>query len=50
MGDVIVLVALGIIVALVILSMWKEHKKGGGCSGCSWDCKNCKKNCNLDNK
>lgn len=41
MGDVIVLFILGIIVALVIRSMWKQHKKGG----CSCNCENCKANC-----
>lgn len=45
MGDVIVLSILGIIVALVIHSMWKNHKKGGGCSGCSCNCEGCKLNC-----
>ncbi len=45
MGDVIVLGALGIVVALVIRSMWKNHKKGGGCSGCSHNCENCGANC-----
>ena len=45
MGDVIVLFILGIIVALVIRSMWKQYKKGGGCSGCSCNCENCKANC-----
>ena len=45
MGDVIVLAVLGIIVALVIRSMWKNHKKGGGCSGCSCNCGSCKLNC-----
>ena len=45
MGDVIVLFALGIIVALVIHSMWKNHKKGGNCSGCSCNCENCKVGC-----
>lgn len=44
MGDVIVLSILGIIVALVIRSMWKNHKKGG-CSGCSCNCEGCKLNC-----
>ena len=48
MGDVIVLFILGIIVALVIRSMWKQHKKGGGCSGCSCNCENCKANCSGD--
>ena len=45
MGDVIVLFILGFIVALVIRSMWIQHKKGGGCSGCSCNCENCKANC-----
>ena len=45
MGDFIVLAVLGIIVVLVICSMWKHHKKGGGCSGCSYKCESCKLNC-----
>lgn len=45
MGDVIVIAILGIIVALVIRSMWKNHKQGGGCSGCSCDCASCKAGC-----
>ena len=49
MGDVIVLTALGIIVALVIRSMWKHHKKGGGCSGCSCNCAGCKLKCSSRN-
>ena len=38
MGDVLVLSILGIIVLLVIRSMWINHKKVGGCSGCSHKC------------
>jgi len=41
MGDIIVLTVLVVIVALVIRSMWKNHKKGGGCSGCSGNCSGC---------
>lgn len=48
MGDVIVLVVLGLIVTLVIFSMWNNHKKGKGCGGCSGDCGNCKASCNSD--
>lgn len=46
MGDVIVLCVLATIVALVIFAMWKDHKKGKGCSGgCGCNCKNCKESC-----
>ena len=45
MGDVIVLSVLGIVVVLIVLFMWKNHKKGGGCSGCSCNCESCKLNC-----
>ena len=45
MGDVIVLVVLGIIVGLVIYSMWNNHKKGKGCGGCSGNCANCRGGC-----
>lgn len=44
MGDIIVLTALGVIIALVIRSMWKNHKNGNSC-GCSGGCENCAKNC-----
>ncbi len=50
MGDVIVLVALGVIIGLVIRSMWKNHKNGGGCSGCSCNCESCKRGCKSDIK
>lgn len=38
MGDIIVIAVLGVIVAIVIRSMWKHHKKGGHCYGCSANC------------
>lgn len=40
MGDIIVLAALGAIVAMVIRSMWKNHKQGKSC-GCSGQCGGC---------
>ena len=47
MGDIIVLVVLGIIIALVIRGMWKNHKSGKHC-GCSGDCGSCcSGNCNC---
>ena len=49
MGDVIVIAVLGIVVAFIIRSMWKNHKNGGGCSGCSGNCGG-KCNCHMDNK
>jgi len=45
MGDIIILAVLGIVVAVVIRSMMKDHKNGGGCSKCS---KNCSGNCHCD--
>ena len=47
MGDVIVIAVLGIVVAFIIRSMWKNHKNGGGCSGCSG---NCGGKCNMKHK
>lgn len=41
MGDVIVIAVLGGIVVSVIRSMWKSHKNGGACSGCSGNCGKC---------
>ncbi len=40
LGNVIVLAVLAVVVTLVIRSLWKSHKKGGGCS-CGGDCGNC---------
>ncbi len=45
MGDVIVIGALAMVVALVIRSMWKTKKNGGGCSGCSGNCGGCSGAC-----
>ena len=47
MGDIIVIAVLGVIVAAVIRNMWKNHKNGGGCSGCSGNCGG-KCNCHID--
>lgn len=47
MGDLIVIAVLGVIVAAVIRSMWKNHKNGGGCNGCSGNCGG-KCNCHKD--
>lgn len=38
MGDIIVLAVLGVVVAVVIRSMWKHYKRGGHCYGCSAQC------------
>ena len=47
MGDIIVIAVLGLIAALVIRSMWKNHKNGGACSGCSANCgRSC--GCNIN--
>ena len=40
MGNAIVLIGLGIVVALAIRSLWKSHKTGGGCNGNCGSC-NC---------
>lgn len=47
MGDIIVIAVLGLIVALVVRSMWKNHKNGGACSGC---CGNCSGKCDRFTK
>ena len=41
MGDIIVLLVLGAIVGAIIRSMYQNHKKGGGCAGCSGNCGQC---------
>ena len=40
MGDMIVILLLGICIALSIRALWKDRKKGGCCGNCS-QCKNC---------
>lgn len=45
MGDFIVLALLAAIIVLVVRSMWKNHKKGVCCSGCSGNCGNCSAGC-----
>lgn len=44
MGDIIVLSVLGVIVALAVRSMVKDHKSGG-CAGCSHNCHSCGASC-----
>lgn len=45
MGDVIVLAVIGLVVALVIRSMWKNHKNGKSSCGCSGNCGGCSAGC-----
>ena len=47
MGDIVVLAVLAGIIALVVRSMWKTHKKGGHCSGCSGACAGCSAGCTI---
>ena len=42
MGDFLVLAVLGVVVLLVIRSMHKTRKKGGGCTGNCASCGHCK--------
>jgi len=44
MGDLIVLAVLGIVVALVVRSLYRDRKKGG-CAGCSRNCGSCGSAC-----
>ena len=41
MGDMIVIAVLAVVIGLALRSMWKDHKNGGGCSGCSGNCSTC---------
>ncbi|MGE4277864.1 MAG: FeoB-associated Cys-rich membrane protein [Lawsonibacter sp.] len=41
MGNVIVGIVIVGVAALVIRSLWKHHKAGTSCEGCSGDCSNC---------
>ena len=38
LGNLIVIAVLAAVVALAARSLWREHKRGGGCSG---DCSSC---------
>lgn len=49
MGDLIVLAVLGIIIALVIRSIWKNQKEGKHC-GCSGSCEGCCSHCKTNQK
>lgn len=44
MGDLIVLAVLGMVVALAVRSLYRDHKKGG-CAGCSRNCGSCGSAC-----
>ena len=50
MGDFIVLAVLVLIIALIIFSIWRNHKKGKTCSGCSCNCGNCSSECSANMK
>lgn len=47
MGDFIVLAVLGIVVALAVRSLYRDHKKGG-CAGCSHNCGSCSAHCSAN--
>ena len=47
MGDIIVLAVLGVIVALAVRSLYRDHKKGG-CAGCSHNCGSCGSVCSYN--
>ena len=38
LGNLIVILVLGLVVALAVRSMWQSHKRGGHCNG---DCASC---------
>lgn len=46
MGNLIVLAVLGVIVALAVRSLYRDHKKGG-CAGCSRNCGSCGSACSY---
>ncbi len=41
MGNVIVIAVLALVVALVVRSLWRSKKNGGGCCGDCSKCKSC---------
>ncbi|MBD5147640.1 MAG: FeoB-associated Cys-rich membrane protein [Oscillibacter sp.] len=42
-GNLIVLLALGLVVGLAVRSLWRSHKSGGHCSGDCGSCQGCHK-------
>ncbi|MEE1315034.1 MAG: FeoB-associated Cys-rich membrane protein [Faecalimonas sp.] len=48
MGDILVLAVLGVIVVLVIRSMWKNHKEGKTCGSCAGNCSGCARSCKRE--
>ena len=47
-GDIVVLLILGVVVALCIRNLWKVHKAGGPCAGCSGgNCGTCGYGCSC---
>ena len=41
MGELIVILIVAVAVFLAARSLWKGHKTGGSCSGCSGGCSSC---------
>jgi hypothetical protein len=43
LGNLIVLAVVAVAAALAVRSLWKSHKKGGGCDGNCSHCGGCHK-------
>lgn len=41
LGDLIVLLALAIVIALAVRSLWRDHGRGGSCNGGCAGCAGC---------
>lgn len=49
MSSIIANIAVGVVIlgltALAVRALWKNHKRGGGCMGCSGGCAGCHGSC-----
>ncbi len=45
LGNVIVIAVLVIVIGLCVRSLWRSHKKGGGCNGDCGSCGSCGGGC-----
>ncbi len=41
LGTLIVVLLVAGLAALCARSLWRDHKSGGGCAGCSGNCAHC---------
>ncbi len=46
-GNIIAVAIIAVVVALAVRSLWRSHKKGGGCGGDCGSCGNCGGSCHC---